>query len=285
MAWVTGRRRGPALADLLDQQRLDHAKSRDGHEPPRHRDRLQRPGALVPAAGGPGGQQHHQLPARRAAAPGHRDARLVPRHRPSPAAVPVQALSRGAGAQEQARAPLRLDAAQRRPPRRRGLSLVVDLPAGATVPALPLGCTAIPGPPLQVTCAVGDLAAPRTAIRSRGSAWSRYRTRRRGISASWARSQRLASTIPRAAPTTSRSSARARVCAYAYARVGLVTSRNRECRPPGRAYPLGPRQPSSAATPTPEPGARGLAPRQRRALAGVGHWNQTINHPHVDPRS
>ena len=37
------------------------------------------------------------------------------------------------------------------------------------------------------------------------------------ISASWARSQRLASTIPRAAPTTSRSSARARVPARAYA--------------------------------------------------------------------
>jgi hypothetical protein len=120
MAWVTGRRRGPALADLLDQQRLDHAKGRDGHEPPRHRDRLQRPGALVPAAGGPGGQQHHQLPARRAAAPGHRDARPVPRHRPCPAAVPVQALSRGAGAQEHARAPLCVDAAQRRPPRRQG---------------------------------------------------------------------------------------------------------------------------------------------------------------------
>jgi hypothetical protein len=41
-----------------------------------------------------------------------------------------------------------------------GLSLVVDLPAGATVPVLPPGCTANPGPPLQVTCAVGDLSAP-----------------------------------------------------------------------------------------------------------------------------
>jgi hypothetical protein len=258
MAWVTGRRRGPALADLLDQQRLDHAKSRDGHEPPRHRDRLQRPGALAPAAGGRGGQQHHQLPARRAAAPGHRDARLVPRT-DLPQQPCQSKLYLGAQVHKSKRALHYVWTLRNGGPHvAGGLSLVVELPAGATVPALPLGCTAIPGPPLQVTCAVGDLAAPRTAIRSRGSAWSRYRTRRRGISASWARSQRLASTIPRAAPTTSRSSARARVCAYAYARVGLVTSRNRECRPPGRAYPLGPRQPSSAATPTPEPGARGL---------------------------
>jgi hypothetical protein len=41
-----------------------------------------------------------------------------------------------------------------------GLSLVVDLPGGTGVVALPQGCTAAPGPPEQVTCDVGSLQPP-----------------------------------------------------------------------------------------------------------------------------
>jgi hypothetical protein len=41
-----------------------------------------------------------------------------------------------------------------------GLSLVVNLPAGTTVPGLPESCTTNPGPPLQVVCDVGDIPPP-----------------------------------------------------------------------------------------------------------------------------
>jgi uncharacterized repeat protein (TIGR01451 family) len=42
----------------------------------------------------------------------------------------------------------------------RGISVTVDLPAGTTVEGVPPGCGAAPGPPVQVTCTVGDLPAP-----------------------------------------------------------------------------------------------------------------------------
>jgi hypothetical protein len=41
-----------------------------------------------------------------------------------------------------------------------GLSFVVNLPAGTTVPGLPAGCTTNPGPPLEVACAVGKIPPP-----------------------------------------------------------------------------------------------------------------------------
>jgi hypothetical protein len=41
-----------------------------------------------------------------------------------------------------------------------GLSFAANLPARTTVPGLPAGCTATPGPPLQVRCDVGDIPSP-----------------------------------------------------------------------------------------------------------------------------
>lgn len=41
-----------------------------------------------------------------------------------------------------------------------GLSFVANLPARTTVPGLPAGCTATPGPPPQVRCDVGHIPSP-----------------------------------------------------------------------------------------------------------------------------